>query len=233
MLSGFIAQRTQRAKLMTIVSWVLLTLGCGLLILFDQATSVGQWIGILIPGGFGFGLLFAPMTLTVHAMTEKLTARMDPIRAKRTQDAAAGLSPFFHTLGQAIGVMVAQSCFTNEVKRLLGMDISQDAVAMSQSLSLTPSSAAKDHVVSGINSSLTTLWIILTVFAGVWIIPTLFMKDVKLDNPLDTKADASEVSLPRSEHAIRHSEETVLDEKTWGKDVQVVVSSVSLEEGEK
>lgn len=87
-LSRYIA-KTGHYNIVTWVGWILAAAGCGLLVLLDTDTSALEWIFLNVASGLGLGCLFASLTIATQA----------PQR-EENMATAAGLTPFFRTVGQ-------------------------------------------------------------------------------------------------------------------------------------
>lgn len=71
--SGYAVGKVQRYRWALWLGWVLLTVGCGLLMLLGPDTSVVRWVFVQTPLGIGTGILFTPQILCIQASTEYVT----------------------------------------------------------------------------------------------------------------------------------------------------------------
>lgn len=118
---------------------------------------------------------------------------------------AAGLNPFFRTLGQALGIVIAQAAFTNQLKKRLGPSVALDAASLGQEINALPkSSSTRLELVNAFDDSLRVVWWVLFALAAAMLLVTLFTKDItlrpKLTLPSSIKsAHTSNLSLaPKS-----------------------------------
>lgn len=84
------------------MGWAMLATGCALLVLLDDNTAMQQWIFITAVPGFGLGSLFLSQAVATQAASEK-----------RHIAIASALSPFFRTMGQALGIVVGNTIIQN------------------------------------------------------------------------------------------------------------------------
>lgn len=182
--------RFGRYKIVALIGWALLALGCGLLLLLSSHTSIAAWIFINVVSGLGLGFLY--QGLNSASIAEQLTEH---------QPLANSLTPFFRALGQAFGIAVGNAIFQNAFKTYLlhGSDIAlrQQAVTLarsSASLGLLVAgmghSSERSELLAAFNSSLHTLWYVLmaiSLFAGVL---SLLMHNGKINKNTSATKDA-------------------------------------------
>jgi hypothetical protein len=82
--------------------WVLLTLGCELLIVLGANTSIPAWIFLTAVSGLVMTVCYLSITLALQASVPPVDVAMD-----------ATLVLFFHPFGQAVGVAIAGSNLDN------------------------------------------------------------------------------------------------------------------------
>ncbi|ATY67439.1 MFS multidrug [Cordyceps militaris] len=104
-LVGIVVGLTGRYRWAVWAGWLLVSGGCGLLVLLDAHTSVAQWIFLQIVSGLGLGLLFPSLSLAVQASVPESTV-----------STAATLVLFFRSTGQALGVAVGGAILENQLR---------------------------------------------------------------------------------------------------------------------
>ncbi|KAJ2079580.1 hypothetical protein H4R24_003675 [Coemansia sp. RSA 988] len=103
-ISGFLVTKTGRYREMVIFGTALFTLGCGLIILFDEDINMGQQIGFMIIMGVGLG--FNIQTLLIVVQT---SAPVEDMASATT------LFLFTRSLGGSIGIAILQSILQNSI----------------------------------------------------------------------------------------------------------------------
>jgi hypothetical protein len=133
-----------------------------------------------IPSGIGMGMLFASLSLTTQASAEHRADCSDEQRV-RVKAMAAGLNPFFRALGQAFGIAVGQTAFSNDILKRLGSEAGRDVAALLDQIKNLPhTSPQKTYLVDAFVGSLRTVWWILVALTGLSVIMTLFTKEFGL-----------------------------------------------------
>lgn len=95
-ITGVIVSKTGKYRALIAVGWVMMALGCGLLLQLRVHSTIPQWVFLNVPAGLGIGSLFATLSVASQA----------PVRETEVVT-AAGLSPFIRALGQAVGIAVS------------------------------------------------------------------------------------------------------------------------------
>ena len=183
---GTIVAITGRFRWATWSGWVILTLGCGLLIFLHVDTTVAAWIFLNLPSGLGAGMLFPAMAMAVQAGA-----------LSRDSGYAATMFAFFRAFGQAVGVAVGGVIFQNQIqKRLLTYPLlagnahaySQDASGLVQIIKALPDgSLEKAQLREAYTWALKYVWIVLCVLAGIALISSFWIEALALDRALDTE----------------------------------------------
>lgn len=182
--TGAKISKTGKYRLTIWIGWVLLALGCGLLVLLTSETTVPQWIFINAVSGIGLGALFTSQSIATQAATS------DEHKA-----IVSGLTPFFRTIGQALGIVIGDAVFQNTFKSHLlssGSDalrsqadrLVQEAASLALVLSALPAdSTEKTLLQSAFDSSLHAVWWTLFSFAAFAGLLSLLIKQFSLDRP--------------------------------------------------
>ncbi|KAG9063552.1 hypothetical protein KI688_004436 [Linnemannia hyalina] len=86
---------------------VLMSVGCGLCILFDAESGMGPQIGFLLIVGMGIGLILQTCMLAAQAAVEK-----------EDMAAVTALCGFMNSIGGGIGIAMCTALFNNHIKAL-------------------------------------------------------------------------------------------------------------------
>ncbi|KAF8861471.1 MFS general substrate transporter [Acephala macrosclerotiorum] len=189
---GATIARTGLYRQAVLGGWTILILGTGLLQLLKIGTSTASWIFITVVGGLGSGMLFTSLSSPAQA-----SARDEDIIV------AAGLCPFFRSLGQALGIVIGDAIFQNQMKRSLSqytefrnnsLEFAKNALALTQTIKSLPlDSPTRVHIVESFVQSLRVVWwtmLGLAVFSGLL---SLFTRSLTLDRAF--KSSISEEAL--------------------------------------
>ncbi|KAK2616255.1 hypothetical protein QQS21_000890 [Conoideocrella luteorostrata] len=162
--------------------WLLVSGGCGLLVLLDANTTVAQWIFLQVVSGLGIGLLFPSISLAVQSSVPE-----------RTVSVAATLVLFFRSMGQALGVAIGSAVLENQLRqRLTKLIASQPALdARRQTLDIMALAAllkqlSRDNEFAvqareAMAKSFQTIWIVLSVIAGACFLAMLPLKEYDMN----------------------------------------------------
>lgn len=125
--------------------WVVTTITCGLLTMWDADTSIGVWVVTLVLLGFGHGATLNAQNFASQA-----------ICADGDEAAAAAMYGFLRHFGTALGVGIGGSAFQNIMALKLswtdvpgGAEIAKNAEAFIVQLLEMPSSPEKTRIVDG------------------------------------------------------------------------------------
>lgn len=99
---GWLVTFSGRYKWQSVAGWACASCGLGLLLLLDKDSSVGDWIGVLIPNAIGMGCQYSLLGTLIQAPNPK----------GLWTDAAAIMS-FVRALGEVFGVAVGGSVFSS------------------------------------------------------------------------------------------------------------------------
>ena len=121
MVIGGVSSKTGSYRWASWGGWAMTALGTGLLYLLDAEASVAKWVLINIVAGFGLGMLYPGTVIAVMASCPQEHVAM-----------AAGMSSFFRTVGQSIGVVVGGPIFQNRLQATLQRESSRLSMLASQ-----------------------------------------------------------------------------------------------------
>jgi len=177
-VAAIVIAKTNSVKPLILTSWVCLTVGCAVFNFLEPDTSIPKWIALNIPSAMGIGSLFGGLALATQAAAE-VSGTRSAEEVRKIRGMAASLNPFFRTLGQALGIVIAQAAFTNQMKHRAGQQLASDAASLGQVIQQYPKdSPQRIALVNDYNDSLHTVWYVLCGLAGVMLLLTLCVKDI-------------------------------------------------------
>ena len=143
--------------------WSILIFGTGLLQLLAVDTKTSKWIFLTAISGLGSGLLYASLSSPAQASAKD-----------EDMSTAAGLCPFFRSLGQACGIVVGDAIFLNQMKKTLSEysdTLAKNALELTQIIKTLPiDSPVRLKIVEGFVQSLKVVWwtmMALSILAGL------------------------------------------------------------------
>ncbi|KAK4889193.1 hypothetical protein LTR27_011951 [Elasticomyces elasticus] len=151
--TGIIISKTGRYKTITLLGWATLVLGCGLLSLLGEETTVERWIFTNVVSGIGIGIVAVSQPIAAQAAT-----------APKHAPIANGLTPFCRALGQAVGIVVgsaiAQNVFKYSLHRFAtGGNSIPDLATLPLTLGdLSQGTSAKATLLEALMQSLQAVW---------------------------------------------------------------------------
>lgn len=184
-VTGIMITKTGRYRWAIWAGWAITTLGLGLLVLLDVDTKIQQWIFICLVSGIGMGILFPSLQFQLQAAS-----------TNKDMAFAVAMFVFFRSFGQALGVAIGGVIFQNEMVSNLkaypmwanqASELAQDAAALVEVIQHTAIADGKLELQQAYTDSLRTVYIVLTVLAGVSAISTLFIKGYDLNVGLETE----------------------------------------------
>ncbi|KAF2707619.1 MFS general substrate transporter [Pleomassaria siparia CBS 279.74] len=183
--AGAMIAKTGRYRWATWSGWALTTFGMGLLILLKPNSTTPQWLFLNLVGGFGTGILFPAMAITVQAAA-----------TAADQAYAAAMFSFMRSFGQTIGVAIGGVIFQNQMKKKMltyplladmASEYSRDAAGLVQIIKALPPGDVKEQLRSSYTDALKYIWIVMTVLAGIALMVSAFTKAYALDQTLETE----------------------------------------------
>lgn len=175
-VSGIVVVRTGRYRPSLWFGFTIMTLGVGLLIMFEEDTSVAKQEIFLLICALGFGcVLQAPLIGLQAAM---------PLKNMATSIAALNL---LRTLGGAVGIAVGDTVFATELPKRLakisGYDKSSTAATTSgdyASLSHIEPESLRQQVLHAYTRSLATIYIVSLPITFVGLLCVLVVREYTL-----------------------------------------------------
>lgn len=160
--------------------WALIILGVGLLQLLDIGTSTPRWIFLTAVPGLGVGMLFTSLSCPAQASA-----------CDEDIPIAAGLCPFFRSLGQGLGVVIGDAVFQNEMEKSLSqypelrghaVVYAKNALILTQTIKTLPiGSPTRIHIVESFVHSLRVVWWTMLALAILSGLLSLLTKGLTLD----------------------------------------------------
>ncbi|RDI78683.1 hypothetical protein Vi05172_g11253 [Venturia inaequalis] len=200
-ITGLLIAKTHLTKPFSFIGWLLFTYGLTELNLLTSSTTVFDWIILNIPSGIGLGILFASLSLSTQASAEN-RADCSPEEKVKVKTFSAGLNPFFRAVGQASGIAIGQSVFSNQISARLGPETGRDAVALVSELkNLEVSDPQRVVIVNAFVGSLRVLWWILVSTTALLAVLTLFTRDFAFVIDESVESEMAEVRCSDGESA--------------------------------
>ncbi|KAK6822449.1 hypothetical protein PG987_013994 [Apiospora arundinis] len=184
-IGGVLMSKFGRYKPLHLISFAVLTLGCGLSSLLDDRSSPAAWVFFQIFLGFGAGLSMAVLLPAVQAeLTEADTAL------------STGTWAFIRSLGVIWAVTIPAVVFNNRFGQLLHTISDPAARAMldngnayahgTAALVASFGGETTEQVRAVYSQSIQRVWQIGIVFSGFSFVLALFEKEIKLRQDLKT-----------------------------------------------
>lgn len=216
LIVGFLIAKTGEVRSVIWISYFLMTLGYGLMILLDESSSLAVQVITPLVAGFGVGGLFFPPLILMQAAM--------PIKDMATTTATTGL---IRQLGSTVGVSVGQTIWSSELRKRLSsitttLDLSSANIAESirQINTLMPLSLRKE-VQHAYTTSISTIWVVDTPIIGVCFVLVMFLKAYSLRRKGAAPTDAEAApATPVDEKRDVSPSRTVRDEEDEDKKVQ-------------
>jgi MFS family permease len=169
---GYLVKKTGDYRAPMLLSWILLTIGFGLLCLLDEHSPKWQMILINILIGMQFGKLAMTIPVAVQASTPKVDHTY-----------AAAMQRVLQSGGQCLGIAIGTATFSNQLKyalRSLGGDeriVAQSLTKIIDALRTkanTYEEGARDMVLmEAVTRSLRAVWVVACIFAALMMVITI------------------------------------------------------------
>ncbi|CAG8588813.1 11999_t:CDS:2, partial [Racocetra fulgida] len=99
---------TEPVAPLTLIASALTTIGAGLIIIWNETTGYGEYIGYMLIGGIGMGASIQAVTLCVQGLVEP-----------KDIAAVTTLSLFFRSIGAVFGIAISGTAFNNRLSQEL------------------------------------------------------------------------------------------------------------------
>lgn len=181
-LVSYLTSRLGRFRWAIWTGWVITVVGCGLLVLLDQDTSIPLWAGILSLFGVGNGMVLTSVNVGIQAIS-------------RLEDCgrAASMYAFMRTLGMTIGVAVGGTVFQNVMAaeltaRGLPAAIAHDAEAfVARLVALRPADPVRVGALLAYVRGFHAVFWAMTATAGLGLAAGLVIRRHSMDRILESK----------------------------------------------
>ncbi|KAF8926427.1 major facilitator superfamily domain-containing protein [Dissophora ornata] len=180
--SGLLMSRWGTYKEFIVVGWVVGTVSAGLLTTFDEYTSRGKVVGVLLLQGISMGLTVNTLLLGVHAQ----------LINKADLALSTSLWTFLRTFGGVFGIAIGGTCVQISLSSAGASQYGQNIPGIAM---LPPD--VKVHVLRAFVVGLQHFFILLTVISGVGFFASLFIKKVKMGpKHHNEKQDSADAPTP-------------------------------------
>ncbi|KAF8843667.1 MFS general substrate transporter [Paxillus ammoniavirescens] len=194
-VSGIVLSKSGKYRVIMWASYVLMTLGMGLMITLDYTSSDAEKEIYPLIATLGIGCLFqVPLVALQAAM---------PLKDMAT--ASSGFM-FLRTVGGAVGIAVGEAIISTILpKKLAGipnissLGLGDSAAALNDSVSkihLIPDVTLRNAILHAWSRSIATIWIMCTPLCGVALILTFFLRAYSLNRKTVQGGDAKTPSDP-------------------------------------
>ncbi|KAG0223112.1 hypothetical protein BGX31_008679 [Mortierella sp. GBA43] len=162
---GLLMSRWGTYKEFIVAGWIVGVVSAGLLITFDEETSRGKVIGILLIQGISMGLTVNTLLLGVHAQLVN----------KGDLALSTSLWTFLRTFGGVFGIAVGGTFVQSSLSKAGASEFAQNIRAIAD---LPPD--VKGPVLRAFVEGLQHFFILLTAISGVGLVGSLFIRKVKM-----------------------------------------------------
>ncbi|KAG8773549.1 hypothetical protein FRC12_002470 [Ceratobasidium sp. 428] len=211
-ISGQAVTRMSKYRPVMWFSWPIMTLGFGLMILFDEKTQLWKQEVILAVAAIGVGCLFQTPLIGLHAAM--------PLKDMATATATFGL---IRTLGGTLGISIGGAIYASEVKRRVasisgfsGSNLSQGQLETNvHGLKNIQPEELRQQVLHAFTRSLSTIWIVMTPLLFFGTLCVLVLRSYTLVRQVErgekkgaekSKVDESADPAPESASPVRDEE---------------------------
>ncbi|KAJ7476981.1 MFS amino acid permease [Mycena galericulata] len=158
------------------ISYVVMAIGFGLMIMLDERSSIAVQIIIPTIAGIGLGGLFLPPLIGLQAAM--------PVKDMATSSTTFGL---FRLLGSTIGISIGQAVWTGVVRgrlsKISGLTLDLSGAALADSVraiqTIEPDSV-RQQVLHAYTKGVSAIWLLDTPIICVCLVATLFLKKYTL-----------------------------------------------------
>jgi hypothetical protein len=189
---------THRFKYLTLLSWILIAVGVGLLATLDASSPPAAQYSYQVLLAIGGGILFPGRIYAVQA----------PQRSLSAISVVTGMAAFFTSLGQVCGVSVGGTIFQNRWEMLTDRRVKAGTIPTRFVIEARDAEGAGDIIKALpvvvrrayediMAESIKTVWIFLAAVSAAAFIVSLLMSDLKLDDSAleeEAKEDAEQLS---------------------------------------
>jgi MFS family permease len=158
------------------------TAGYGLLLVLDEETCTGTWVGILAVVGIGTGMSLTSLNFGVQTTTT----------SDRGSGAAAAMYTFLRSTGMCVGVSIGSSVFQNVAAgELNAVGLSEryatdaEAVVFNEMRNMGQGDLLRGEISKAWLDGLRVVWIVMCAVKGLSLLLSLGVKAKTMDRELD------------------------------------------------
>ncbi|KAJ4363105.1 hypothetical protein N0V83_010225 [Neocucurbitaria cava] len=164
--------------------WIITTLACGLMILFDLHTKTAVLAVVLAVFGIGTGMVLTSVNVGIQAISKAEDCAM-----------AASMYGFFRSLGMSLGVALSGSIFQNAMKNKLSesglpTDIAHDSEQYVFILRTMTDVTEKTAIVESYVKGFQSVFIMMTVISASALFVSFVIRKFSMDKILLTQFTA-------------------------------------------
>ncbi|KAK8086279.1 Efflux pump FUS6 [Apiospora phragmitis] len=185
-VTGALVSRCNNYRYALWLGWFLVTLSCGLELLWDARVSTGVWAAALIVMGVGHGIVLNAQTFTCQAMAQP-----------GDMAAAAAMYGFVRQLGSAVGVCVGSTTWQNVAALKMAweglpVEIAYHAENYAEGLHRLPGGEGDDpmrreQVTDAFVFGFLGVWQVFLGISGVVFFLTFFVRHFDMDKAIESE----------------------------------------------
>ncbi|KAJ6502853.1 major facilitator superfamily domain-containing protein [Mycena vitilis] len=175
-LAGYIVSRMGDYRPVMWISYAVMAVGYGLMIMLDERSSLAVQIIYPLIAGIGLGALFLPPLIGLQAAM--------PVKDMATTSTTFGL---FRTLGSTIGIAVGQAIWAGVLRQRiskipnLALDLSGAALADSaRQIQFIEPESVRQQVLHAYTKGVSAIWLVNTPIICACFVAVLFLKKYSL-----------------------------------------------------
>jgi hypothetical protein len=180
MVSGILVKKTQKYRPQLWISWVLLTIGTGLLSTLDERSHKRNAIGFEVIAAVGLGILTTTTYFPVLA----------PLQVTQNGPALAYFM-FLRNFAQVWGVTIGGAILQNELQKHIPseflLQFPQGTAVAYATIPLIPtlSEPLRDEIRAAFAASLKVVWEVLAGISALGLVTSIFMRGLPLHTAID------------------------------------------------
>ncbi|KAJ7367640.1 major facilitator superfamily domain-containing protein [Mycena albidolilacea] len=174
-LGGYIVSRMGDYRPIMWLSYAVMAVGYGLMIMLDERSSLALQIIYPLIAGIGLGSLFLPPLIGLQAAM--------PVKDMATSSTTFGL---FRSLGSTIGISVGQAIWTGVLRQELSgisglnLDLSGAALDSARQIQSIQPDSVRQQVLHAYTKGVSAIWLVNTPILAVCFVAVLFLKKYSL-----------------------------------------------------
>jgi len=190
-VSGILLSIIKTYRVMMWTSWIVMTLGFGLMIMLDDTTPIAQQEVFILIAGLGVGCLFQPPLIALQAAM--------PLEDMATSTATFGL---LRTLGGTVGISVGGAIYSSELQRRIANLGLQGPIGNSgslgqlmgdiQQISRIPDVAVRTLLEHAFTRSVSLIWLVCTPLLGFGTLVVFLLRGYSLKRTVVRAGDKKE-----------------------------------------